>query len=402
MSEKRKRLTDKQVEKLERRDQPYFYPDPELLKHGVRVRPTGPGTYTVVMRDAFKVQRWVKIGTTDEITVDEAREKARGVIKRLKAGEEAFPPPPVKADTVGDVVETYFKRHVEKKGFRTASEKKRIIDSHVLPVWRDRKFTAIGRSDIAKLCDAVEDRHGAWVADTVLVQLSAVARWYATRHDTYVPPFTVGMRRLSGDERKRSRVLTDDGIRRIWAAATDAGSYGAFIKVLLLTGQRREKVATMKWADLGRDGTWTIATDKREKNNPGSLVLPEAVLAIIHSLPRFAGNPYIFAATRGPGHIAHFAASKTALDQASDVSDYVVHDLRRSARSLLSRAHVRPDIAERVLGHVRKGVEGVYDRFPYADEKADALRRLAALIEQIINPPPAGKVVPLHKAAAAR
>ena len=71
---------------------------------------------------------------------------------------------------------------------------------------------------------------------------------------------------------------------------------------------------------------------------------------------------------------------------------WVLHDLRRTARSLMSRAGIRPDISERVLGHVIKGVEGIYDRHAYTEEKAHALRALASLIENITNPP-ANKVV---------
>ena len=76
---------------------------------------------------------------------------------------------------------------------------------------------------------------------------------------------------------------------------------------------------------------------------------------------------------------------------------WVIHDLRRTARSLMSQAGVRPDIAERVLGHAIAGVEGVYDRHHYNDEKSDALNRLAALMERIINPP-ADNVVALRGA----
>ncbi len=397
--QRRKQLTDKMLSELPRPLKPYFHPDPELPKHGVRIRPEGPGAYTVITRDPYKKQRWVKIGSVAEMKIAEAREVARAVIKRVEQGLDPFPAAPVKPDTVADVVEMYFKRHVEVRAFRTAGEKRRIVETHVLPVWRNRPFAAIGRSDIARLCDAVEDTHGAWVADTVLVELSAIARWYATRHDTYQPPFVAGMKRVSGEDRKRSRVLSDDEIGRVWAVAADDGTYGALVKLLLLTAQRREKVVTMKWCDLAPDGMWTIATEKREKNNPGMLLLPEAALAIVNSLPRFAGNPHVFAASRGVGPISHFAQAKAAFDKACGVSAWTLHDLRRSARSLLSRANVRPDIAERVLGHARKGVEGVYDHHPFTHEKADALGKLAALIERIVNPP-AGNVVALHEAAS--
>lgn len=76
---------------------------------------------------------------------------------------------------------------------------------------------------------------------------------------------------------------------------------------------------------------------------------------------------------------------------------WVLHDLRRTAKSLMARAGVRPDISERVLGHVIGGVEGVYDRHTYRDEKADALKRLAALIDSIVNPP-AANVIPIGAA----
>lgn len=107
---------------------------------------------------------------------------------------------------------------------------------------------------------------------------------------SYQPPFVAGMKRVSGEARKRSRTLTDDELRRVWAAAGDAGTYGALIKLALLTAQRREKVVTMKWSDLAPDGVWTIATAPREKNNPGTLILPEPALAIIKAQPRFRAS----------------------------------------------------------------------------------------------------------------
>ena len=81
-------------------------------------------------------------------------------------------------------------------------------------------------------------------------------------------------------------------------------------------------------------------------------------------------------------------------EQVPDMAPWVLHDLRRTARSLLSRAGILPHIAEQVLGHAIRGVEGTYDRHPYADEKADALNRLAGLVERIASP--IDNVVPLR------
>jgi integrase len=296
------------------------------------------------------------------------------------------------------VVATYLKRHVEARGLRTGDEIRRVLDMYVLPHWRDRPFAEIRRSDVAKLMDAIEDKHGAWVADSALATLRGVASWYAARNDDYTPPFTRNMRRVPTQARKRARVLADDELRAVWRAAEAAGSYGAMVRLALLTGQRRDKVVTMRWTDISPDGTWTIPTAPREKGNPGSLQLPEQALAIIRSMPRFVSNAYVLAGQRDGGAINNFSRAKEALDAACGVSGWTVHDLRRTARSLLSRAGVRPDIAERVLGHAVGGVEGVYDRHHYDDEKADALRRLVALVGRIVNPP-ADNVVVLHEAA---
>jgi integrase len=119
------------------------------------------------------------------------------------------------------------------------------------------------------------------------------------------------------------------------------------------------------------------------------------VLDLIQAQPKLGNNPYVFAG-RGKGALGGMSKPKARLDQVSNVRDWVLHDLRRTARSLMSRAGVPGDYSERVMGHVIGGVEGVYDRFEYRDEKAEALRRLAGLIDAIINERIAN-VMPMRK-----
>jgi integrase len=139
---------------------------------------------------------------------------------------------------------------------------------------------------------------------------------------------------------------------------------------------------------------WTIRTEPREKSNAGVLKLPALALEIIQAQPRFASNDFVFAGNKAAKSLEH--RDKLAFDKLSGVAEWRLHDLRRTARSLMSRAGVLSEHAERVLGHVIPGVEGVYDRHKYFDEKADALRKLAALIERIVDPPAADNVVPLE------
>ena len=191
------------------------------------------------------------------------------------------------------------------------------------------------------------------------------------------------MKRTSAKERARSRILSDDEIRAVWQAAD--GTFGDMVQILLLTGQRRDKVAAMRWQDISIDGEWDVPQGKREKGVGGSLILPEIAIKIIRSRPRFASNPYVFAG-RGGSHLSGYSKAKAQLDAKAPLPEWRLHDLRRTARSLMSRAGVRPDIAERVLGHAIKGVQATYDRHAYRSEKADALKCLAGLIETILHP----------------
>jgi integrase len=153
----------------------------------------------------------------------------------------------------------------------------------------------------------------------------------------------------------------------------------------------------MRWDDIS-DGVWTIASEDREKGNAGQLKLPQLALDIMEAQPRIHGNPFVFASGTKK-HFNSWSQRKDEFDEKlPDIAPWVIHDLRRTARSLMSRkeANVRPDIAERVLGHAISGVEGVYDRHDYFEEKADAVNKLAVLIEKILNPPE-GNVVAMTK-----
>jgi integrase len=304
--------------------------------------------------------------------------------------------------TLAAVAAEYLRRYVvEKKQLRSHAEIKRCIDKYVLSpklilankLLANKPFGEIGRSEINMILDLVQkdatkgSRNGARQADLVLAILSKMMRWYAANHDDYVSRVVPGMNRA--DAVARTRILDENEIRALWGAGH--GQFVSLCKMLLLTAQRLGKVRTMRWADIDiKDDTWTIPTeDPREKKHAGKLRLPRIALDIINSQPQFIGNPYIFAASRRGAGPADFSKSKRALKklQLKPADPWTLHDLRRTAKSLMARAGVSWHISERTLGHVIKGVEGVYDRYDYDAEKADALNRLAALIETIVAEP---------------
>ena len=164
-----------------------------------------------------------------------------------------------------------------------------MLNVHVLPAWQDREFTSIRKSDVAALLDDVEDNHGARQADYVLAITRGIMNWYASRNDDYVPPIVRGMQRTK--DRARNRMLSDDEIRAVWKVAKASGAFGALIRLLLLTAQRREKVVTMRWEDIAVDrATWSIPDEARERGNAKELVLPKLALEIIAA----RDNPFTF------------------------------------------------------------------------------------------------------------
>ena len=388
----RKTLSDKGVAALRPRPKRYAYPDPELRGLWVRVQPSGVKSYVTVARGQDGRQQWTTIGPTNSLVIAEARAQARSILERVRAGLPAVEP---KAETFGAVTASWLTRHVDANGLRSAKEIRRLLGTHVLPVWNDREFIAIRRSDVAALLDHVEDHHSVRQADAVLTVIRSIMFWFATRRDDYSPPIVRGMKRQKSAA--RARVLDDAELRTIWQAAeSQAGVFAAILRLCLLTAQRSRKVASMRWSDI-EDGVWTVSTGPREKGAGGALALPQTALDIILTQPRFASSPFVFTARGRNRPFLGFSVSKEFFDAKlpADMAGWTIHDLRRSARSLISRAGVLSEHAERVMGHAIGGVGGIYDRHQYFEEKREALARLAALINSIIHPRSAD-VLPLR------
>jgi integrase len=371
------------------------------------VSPKGKASFSIVARDPVGRQVWKQIGQPAGMTVAKARERAAEGVARIKAGEAvvfADEAPKTVPETFRQVAERFVARWVDKGGkkqdgvpLRSKREIERQLKTYVYPRWGARPFLAIRRGQVTELMDELVDNNGAVQADRVLATLAKLFNWYRQYDEHYVSPIIPEMKRSgSHAARARKRILSDDELRTLWAAAGEVGTFGAFVKVALLTGQRRAKVAAMRWEDI-RDGVWTIPAEAREKVNAGELKLPKLALDVIEAQPRQKENPFVFAG-RGKKAFNSFSDGKEDLHAVAPIAPWVIHDLRRTARSLLARAGVRSEIAERTLGHVIPGVEGVYDRHAYLDEKGEALAALAGLVERIIAGDTA-KVIPLARAA---
>jgi integrase len=357
---KRRHIAD--VAQLPRKTDRHSVADPELIGLHFRVparKSKAPVSFAVIVN-----KKWITIGTSDALTLEEAREKA----KRLRSGRSA-------GATVATASREWVKRKL--KGKRTAKERERIVEKNILPAIGQLVMADVRLEDIKAMLDPIEDHSGAPMRDQVLRVFGAIARWHQAEETGYVAPVTRGMWRVT--KRDRDRILSDDEIRMIWNA--DGGVFGAMVRFALLCAQRREKIRQLRWGDL-KDDTWVIRREHGEKGTPPQLKLPQLALDVLASQPRV--GDFVFR-SRSYGPIGTSGFHKAEFDKVCAVREWRFHDLRRTARSLMPRAGVAPHTAERILGHSLRGVEGVYDRHAYVDEMADALEKLAGLVERIVN-----------------
>jgi integrase len=334
-----------------------------------------------------------KLGTYPTLSVKEARALAREYWQNPPKFESK-----AAVGTFKEVTENWIKRYVDLHRLRSKPEIQRILAKHLYPEWANRPFLEIRRGEVNKLLDKVIDadgnrnseqrkNQGRSQADAVLAVIRAIMTWHQSRDENYTSPIVKGMRRHKS--KPRDRILSDDEIRTLWTALEDFGTFGPVVKLCLLTAQRSRKIASMRWQDL-KDGVWLIPQRDREKGTARSLKLSALAWEIVQSQPRLKENPHVFGSLPFK-HFNSWSQQKSALDGElrkllPGMQPWTIHDLRRTARSIMSRAGVRPDVAERVLGHAILGVEGVYDRHHYDEWKADALNKLAHLVSAIINP----------------
>jgi integrase len=362
----------------------------EPLGHGlyVEVQPSGHRSYTVRYRFAGKPR---KLTLSGGLTLAGARKAAADALFEVEQGRD---PGAAKrrqkqaqrlaaVDTVQAICEEYFRREGGK--LRSARRRQRELALKVYPVLGDRPVTEIKRSDMVRLFDRIEETAGGPTADLVKAFLSRIFNWHTARSDDFRSPIVRGMTRTKSRERARSRILTDDELRAVWKTAEgQAHPFAALVLFLLLTAARRTEAVELTWAEV--DGTdWVLPSTRNKVKVELVRPLSAATQAVLADLPRIAGSKFVFTAT-GHRPLGSLSTRKQRFDQQCGVTGYTLHDLRRTARSLMSRAGVSTDHAERCLGHVIGGIRGVYDRHQFHREKLHAYEALAAQIERIVNP----------------
>jgi integrase len=390
------KLTKATIERLklpeDRRELIVF--DEGLPGFGLRVRAGGKRTWIAQYRLGLK-QRRVTLGTVETVDPDEARKRARSALSKVQLGTD---PQLEKAEaraqaavTLGSVVDNYLVRYAAKRlKSGTFTDVERYLRRHWAPL-SGLPVRKITRADIATRLARIADDSGGFAANRARATLSALYAWAIAEGVTDANP-VVGTR-MPVDEIARDRVLSDDELAAIWQCAR-GGDYSAIVRLLILTGQRREEVAAMTWHEVDlTNAIWRISDDRTKNGRPHEVPLASQAVAILQDIHRREGRSLVFGSRGGP--FSGWSKAKASLDD--ELSSALnrkpalwrLHDIRRTvATRIADDLGVPPHVVEAILNHVsghKAGVAGVYNRATYASEKRQALelwgKRVASLAQ---------------------
>jgi integrase len=310
----------------------------------------------------------------------QARDAAAKVLRAVAEGRH---PEQRQSGSVEDAVAQFLERHGKNYRPKPRSEAERLLRLHVVGNWGRRKLEEITRADVRAMVARIK---APIAANRVLSIVRKLFNW-AVENDLIVNSPVAGLKAPHA-ETSRDRVLTDDELRRVWQAAEGLGPLnGAVVRLLVLTGQRRNEVAHMQWGELDLEKRlWTLPRERVKNDRRHEVPLSPQAVATIQALPRISDR-FVFS-TNAESPVNDFGKNKGRLDELSGVSDWVLHDLRRTVASGMARLGISLSVIEKVLNHVSgsfAGIVGVYQRHEFADEKRAALEKWAEHVERLVR-----------------
>jgi integrase len=360
---------------------------------------------TLTVRDAIvecdKRAKLIAKGT-DKAGKDVDPRPAR--TKRLEEGDRPA------SETVAGLIDKFVERYVKKEAkLRSADQIEGALNRLVKPKIGKVGIYELRRSHVANMLDEIADECGPVMADRTLAYIRKAFNWWTTKDDDFKSPIVKGMAKTDPKKRRRKRILADDEIRDLWAGLdeiADPACYAPFVKSLLLCATRRNESSKMHSAELDGD-LWTIPKSRYKTDLDHVIPLSASARALIGEKPVGVNKNswFIFSTTDGAKPFSGFSKAKRELDKAiaiirekagkTPMENWSLHDLRRTARTLMSRAGVITDHAERALGHVMDDMRETYDRYDYLTEKRSAFEALAVTVGGILDPQ--SNIVPMRR-----
>lgn len=375
------------------------------------VQPSGVKSWAVRYRHADR-SRKLTLGRYPVFGLSEARDRAREALQAITTGRDpcgekrekrsAVRAVTPERDLVSAQAELFIARHVRPKlRAKSAAEVERRFRKYVLPQWGARRVREIERRDVIELLDGIVDAGAPISANRTLATLKTFFGWLVDRSVLEASP--CARVKPPAAETTRDRVLSDDELALVWRGAERLGGpYGDFVRMLVLTAQRREEVGGMRRSEI-RGDVWSIGAERMKGGVAHDVPLARPALELLAAIPVASGD-FVFT-FNGDTPLRHYAGAKQKLDltisalaeeQRTDPpAHWTFHDLRRTAASGLARLGFPVNVIESVLAHRAgevSGVAAVYNRHTYLPEKRRALEAWGRHVAGLAGGAPADNV----------
>jgi integrase len=387
-------------------DKAFF--DDDLPGFGIRLRATGARTWLVQYAIAGKTRR-LTLGSTDVLDPGKAREAAKDALAKVRLGGDPANDKQIvraaAANTLGSLLPIFLARQKAKLKPRSYVETERHLVGYASAL-HARPVSAIDRREIAALLAALGQERGPAAANRTRASLSALFTW--TAKEGFCEANPVSFTNKAVEKGDRERVVADSELAAIWYALGD-DHYSIILRLLLLTGCRREEIGALRWSEIDPEAALITLPGERTKSSKPHLVpLPPIALDIIRAQPQrsdAAGRPRDLIFGHGDGGFQGWSRAKDELDKrlaaaGTPVTDWTLHDFRRTLSTTLhERFGIGPHVVESALGHIaghKAGVAGTYNKAVYLAERRRALERWADFVLALVGEESATKVVPLR------
>jgi integrase len=384
------RLTKSAIDSLPTSKSDVVYWDAGYPGFGLKVTPKGRKVFIVLYRTggAGSKLRKYTIGPYGRVTLHQARVAAQKVFAakldgRDPAAEKREAKRRVVADRVEDLLETFIAQRLSHN--RSGGEISRLLRREVGRPWSGRSIHEITKRDVVEVVTAIEQRGAPVAANKTLKSIKTFLRWCVGRAVLDQSP-AEGVP-LPAKEVARDRVLDDEELAHVILAARKIGGpYGGIVELLALTGQRREEVAHLQREelDLARR-VWTLPKTRTKNAKVHVVHLTEQSLAVLKRAEQT--GLYVFSLL-GTKPFPGFSRAKRRLDQLSGVTEWRLHDLRRTCVSGMARLGIAPHVADKILNHQSgtiSGVAAVYQRHEFLSERREALERWGTHVASIVG-----------------
>lgn len=392
--------------------------DTKLAGFGLKVTPAGSKVFIYQYRlggRGSKVRRYT-IGKLGVFTPDKARSEAERLARLVAQGTD---PQGAKVERQRQAVvlafDSYldrFERERLKVGWKSTSDEVRaMLDRYALPVLRDKPLSDVTRADLSAVLAPVRDRPAS--AAKLFAVLRHLFKWAISEGDLAHSPMD-GMNAPKGPA-GRDRYLSDGELLLVWKASGEMGyPFGPLVRLLILTGARRDEVSGMSWDELRQgDSLWSLPAVRAKNGNAAEIPLSSLATAAITELAgkveKWPRRGLLFSTT-GKTAVSGYSRAKKRLDTAIEklndgeaLDHWTFHDLRRTFATGMQRLGVRFEVTEAILNHVsgsRSGVAGIYQRHDWKPEKKAALQAWSDHVERLLSGADETNVVQLAEVRA--